>query len=184
MKNPSIYIIIALVLIIIFLCFILFFGKGKFDKEIKEYKQDIITYKQDIKKLKEAKELTDKQLAEMPKEKIIIKYKEVVKEKKEAIEISENCIKSLEQATEDLNKCNKALKRKDKIILTGIVGIGADSEWNLIGQAGGTISGKIYSGLFLDAYIGGGATYLVRTDFDKTVHGVCPIFQTMFKIGK
>lgn len=176
MKKPSIYIIIALVLIIIFLCFILFFGKGKFDKEIKEYKQDIITYKQDIKKLKEAKELTDKQLAEMPKEKIIIKYKEVVKEKKEAIKISEDCVKSLEQATEDLNKCNEALKRKNKVSITPIFALGTDQEFNLNSQIGLTVNGYVYNGLLIDVSIGGGAEYTNRTDFNETIHGANILF--------
>jgi uncharacterized ion transporter superfamily protein YfcC len=184
MKNINIYIIIFLLLIIGVQSFIIFFGKGKYEKKIENYKQDITNYKNDVKKLKEQKALTDIELQKMPKEKIIVKYKEVVKEKAEAVEGFEDCIKSLEQATKDLEQCDKILKRKNKIMITGIVGIGVDQKFNLTGQVGGTINGKIYSGLFANVYLGGGGTYSVRTNFDQIINGGNFIFQTIITFGK
>lgn len=184
MNKIYLYIIIFLIIVIAIFSFIFFLGKNRFDKEVKESKEIITTLNSEINELKEQKRLSEKELEKMSKKEVIVYVKKVEKSEKKAIEIAEDCTEQLKKTTKQLEKCNKSLKMKDILFITGIMGIGVDQEFNMTGQAGGTINGKIYDGLFTRIYLGGGGTYTFRTDFKEMVNGGNFIFQVIFKIGK
>ena len=68
--------------------------------------------------------------------------------------------------------------------MSGIAGIGFDQDFNLTGQVGGTINGKVHDGFFTKLYFGGGAVYTFRTDFEEVTNGVNIFFNVTLLIGK
>ena len=177
MKKPSIYIIIALVLIIIFLCFIIFFpGKNQFDKKIKNYYTYIKTYEERLKEIQNRKVVTIKKFIKLTDQEKEKAYQKALQDREDALQLVQESINKLKEVNKSLEQCNNAFKRKNKVMLMPIFALGTDQKFNLNSQIGLVINGCIYNGLLTNVSIGGGAEYTNRTDFNKTIHGANILF--------
>lgn len=187
MKNKLITItIIILIIIVLILGFILFVGKGKYNKNIEKSKQTIQNLKDQIKDLESKPPVTIKEFIKLTNKEKEKAYQKAIDDREKALKIANDSIDQLKKTTKQLEQCNKSLQRKDLILVSGIVGIGLDQEFNVIGQAGVVVSGKVFSGKIfpVKVYLGGGGTYSIRTDFNKTISGGNFIFQTTIAFGK
>lgn len=190
MKNKLITTAIIILLIIIAFLIIFNFLQHRTIKQNEEVIIDSRNYISDlneqIEELKSKPPVTVKEFIKLTDQKQIKAYSELTDKYNTAMTLLDNTKEKLENVTNQLEKSNKALKRSDFMFVSGIAGVGFDQEWNLTGQAGFTLNGKIYTGMLIPikVYMGGGATYQIRTNFNETIHGGNFIFQTTFLIGK
>ena len=173
-------VIIILSFIIVGLLFILFIGKNNFDKDIEEANKKAGQFEKQIKEYEDKIVLTEKEFEDLSEKEKVVVYKEVIKEKQNIIDTSKEILAENEKLIKNLDKCNTKLKRKDKLLLNGLVGLGLDQEFNFTAMAGGTLSGKIYDGMFTRVYLGGGGVYTFRTDFNHQINGGNLIFNITF----
>lgn len=176
--------IIVLSLVIVGLLFIMFIGKNNYDKDIEDANKNAKEYKSKWEKLKDKKSPTEKEFEKLSEPEKIIIYKETKKDKEEAIDLAEDILKENEKLIKNLEQCNTKLKRKDKLLINGILGVGLDQELNITGLGGGTINGKIFDGFFTKTYIGGGGVCTVRADFNTIIIGGDIIFNVIITFGK
>lgn len=190
MKNKLITTAIIILLIIIAFLIIFNFLQRRTIKQNEKVIIDSRNYISDlneqIEELKSKPPVTIKEFIKLTDQEQVQAYQDLTDKYNTAMTLLDNTKEKLKDVTNQLEKSNKALKRNDFMFVSGIVGVGFDQEWNLLGQAGLTINGKVFQGKLIPVkvYLGGGASYFVRTDLNKTVHGVCPTFQTTFLIGK
>ena len=183
MKKPSTYIIIVLTLIIILFIFITIFGKLK-NKHLIKATENLLAGVDYNKRIKKAIEDRGQQIIKIKETVIKVTDKELAKELQKQIddliktdnkifEIKDKRIAALEK---QLTKINNALKRKNRVLIIPIFGIGTDQEFNFNSKFGLIINGCVYNGMIIDVAIGGGAEYTNRTDFQETIHGANILF--------
>jgi len=177
---------IILLIIIAVLCFILFIGKGRYNKDIEKANDYIEVLDQQIKELKSKPPVTVTDFITLTDQEQVKAYQELSDKYNTALNMLDDASDKLKDVTKQLDKCNTTLKRQDKVFISGIIGVGFDQEWNLTGQVGATVNGKVFDGAILPVkiYLGGGAVYTVRTNFQETINGGNFILQTTILIGK
>lgn len=184
MRDYKIIIISFLIVLLAGLAVVILLGKNNYDKEIDKAKTEYNEKVKELEKLKEEKALSDKELEKLSKKEIIIEYRKIVVKDKKLEKLTEETLEDNKKLTNNLVNCNSSLKRKDMLAFVGIGGVGLDDEFNLTGQVGLMVFGKVRDGLLTRMYLGGGASYTFRTDFEDNVNGANFLFGGMITFGK
>lgn len=186
--RSSITVFIISLIVILILTIINNFQKSKIIKEndiiIGQTEIYISDLNQQIKELKNKSPVKIKEFVKLTDKEKEKAYQDLSNNYNKAIEIIDQNKKVIENLNKQLEKTTKVLKRKDLVFISGIAGIGLDQEFSLTGQIGGTVNGKVYSGLFTKIYLGGGGTYTIRYNLQEIVNGGNFIFNAIFFIGK